>query len=831
MASEPMRFPVFGTETTKATNVTMSSTPKGTAQDIIGLPPLVEFGYPGNINNRLVRASFPVVTIIPAMPTQNEAADGLHIYTLDSATGIKEYNKTVMQCVPDEATNPELAKLRIKAGQTELRAIHVAHLNEGPPSESFSQDYGPSFLEEMLSGIGQGNINDLRFLTGAKSGSEAYQALQNRLGAGTSGVLGTVAGAVAQVGLEVKQKQAEIYEVLVGALGRSMGTAGLTNLLSGSKVDFPSIWRGSAFSTSHSITCRLYNPFAGNETSYCKYILAPLIKLLAFVLPRKDEGAGLTYNHPVLIRAYCTGLWEIPAGYVQSIEVIKGGDTNDLSFKHHPGIVDVRMTFGEIYGVMTPHIENSPDRHTASKYIQNLLDDPSIDLTNLYTDDPPPPETLRGESSVAGRQSETNPVPEPRVSGTDKETASVLDTQQTTSQELGNVINTARDTILLASNADMSSSLPSVFGTITGPAVSYRLNTGILNNETNPLHEDLVQWTIDNPSIESTIQDILNNTNIPDENDRIELAEILALHAIREIRDCFLLSGLDFLNTSITKAIDGRYTEEIRTNVLSFISKITNLPLNSKNALPSVMMSYLNGTSPSNIGYALRKGQIGIYKNGMDRNMIKNVLDVAKGIEPYIQVALDGGAEEINNLIEGIMGCRVEMSGGEIILSTTVDSLGDTYYEGASNILVTNTDVEGSRTLKTNNTPSHATLLWNNFSSATKDSLNTVTNLTYDRFKICYCISDMLGAISMNLTSDILETLTSYITTKKNNSIARISVLDQYIIDYLALDPTAVLIANDIQSLIDNVQLKVNHLEDAISDLNDVLTTLQQNGL
>jgi len=155
---------------------------------------------------------------------------------------------------------------------------------------------------------------------------------------------------------------------------------GMGKLLVGSKVDFPAIWKGASYSTGYNITVRLYNPWPSNNDAYEKHILQPLLWLLAFVIPQNDQGEDgasmITYHSPVLCTVHCPGLWHIRAGFVSSIEVVKGGENNDISFKHHPGMVDIRLSFGELYGVMTTNDNEQQDRLTIGKYMKNLRDEP-----------------------------------------------------------------------------------------------------------------------------------------------------------------------------------------------------------------------------------------------------------------------------------------------------------------------------------------------------------------------------------------------------------------------------------------------------------------------
>ncbi len=215
----------------------------------------------------------------------------------------------------------------------------------------------------------------MRQITGKDNAKDALASLKSNM---NDSMIGNVLKKV----VDASSTVAGFAEDTINGMSGGMG-----NLLSGSKVDFPSIWKGAGYTSSKSITVRLYNPVPTSHDAYIKYIVWPILQILAFVVPQSDadDGSSVTYHSPVLCTACCPGLWEIKAGYVSSVEVVKGGEANDLNFEHHPGMVDIRIGFGELYNVLTTH-STKKDRPTLQKYMQTLVDSPDVNL-NIFVAD------------------------------------------------------------------------------------------------------------------------------------------------------------------------------------------------------------------------------------------------------------------------------------------------------------------------------------------------------------------------------------------------------------------------------------------------------------
>jgi len=321
---------------------------------VIGLPPNYLFDQDLAISDReLILSSMPIMAIYPAYPglPDGERA-GLQTFNLEYERG-REIYKLILDSAFGENRS---------IYSTDEHCIYVAFTNDASLTESFSSEFGESRFEQ-LGNLTAGAAEELRYMTGETSMKGALK----RMGESMGPVLGTLTKA-----------GGGIVGVGEAALETLSGGAGLSKILSGSKIDFPQMWKGSAYSPSYSVSIRLYNHNPRDFRLHKKLIVEPLAKLLAFVTPISDSPSTFTY--PVLCSVSCPGLFMLKAAYVSSIEVIKGGDANNISFIQRPGIVDVKMTFNDLYGTIiaedkskTEGFAKDPFRPTFKEYIDHMV--------------------------------------------------------------------------------------------------------------------------------------------------------------------------------------------------------------------------------------------------------------------------------------------------------------------------------------------------------------------------------------------------------------------------------------------------------------------------
>lgn len=326
--------------------------------DIIGLPPGGTKGDVSAEKSEAVRRNFlPILNITPC---RQILSGDLHLFDLAKEAGEKQYIedfKAISRTVCPSVTIIE-------------PPIRVAFLAENFPSESFSSEYGETFLEKFTD-IASGTMGEIGFMLGAQNISQASNQIQEMLKnidiPGASFV-GQGLGSITEMGGKLKEGLSKVAGG--GALSRTIDV--LSGMAAGGRVDLPKVWKNSNYSVSYTITVRLYNPDPGSREMTEQSIIAPLLALLLFVLPKAVAGNEV-FNYPYLCKVDCPGVFNLPAGFVSSINVVKGGDQGLLGHNQTMGMVDVRMEFGNLYGTLLQGLGRSNSIPSALNYLENMV--------------------------------------------------------------------------------------------------------------------------------------------------------------------------------------------------------------------------------------------------------------------------------------------------------------------------------------------------------------------------------------------------------------------------------------------------------------------------
>ena len=111
--------------------------------------------------------------------------------------------------------------------------------------------------------------------------------------------------------------------------------------------DLPKQWSGSAgMSRSLSFNMKLRAKTGGDNVSIFQSIMIPLSCLLAAALPRQVGDS--TYTSPFIIRAFCKGMFAVPAGIITTLSVTRGSSEFGWSLNKLPTVVDVSFTIEDL---------------------------------------------------------------------------------------------------------------------------------------------------------------------------------------------------------------------------------------------------------------------------------------------------------------------------------------------------------------------------------------------------------------------------------------------------------------------------------------------------
>jgi len=306
---------------------------------IIGLPP-------GNyVSSHVIEKSMPIAEITPGLPNITKGM-------------------TVFKVSPAPAIYRELLN-SVGFDRTE-KSVNVAFLADSFPTDSFTNEYGESFLQKFTDIASQG-VRDIMQATGTESASAGVGKLSEMVkgfGKAGGGTFGSMLEAAGAMGGKIETALHTIESKFGGA--KTVGA-----MLAGARVDFPQLWRNSGFSPSYTMTVRLYNPKPGSKEYTERYIVGPLAVLLCLALPRTKEGN--TYSWPFFQKIKAPGIYNLDPAMITNLTVIKGGDQQQISFNQALGIVDVRIDFGSLFNSILAG-SKQPNRPTLYSYLKAMKD-------------------------------------------------------------------------------------------------------------------------------------------------------------------------------------------------------------------------------------------------------------------------------------------------------------------------------------------------------------------------------------------------------------------------------------------------------------------------
>lgn len=358
-----------GTTTSEKDPPTLS---KKDYEEIMGLPPLAYIGDDTDSREITMNRILQSMLVISLEPRKCKYEP------IDGDTGLDLFTTTPIAKDGKGGYSEMFAGTGILPRNIPLK---LAVQNDTSFAESWTSDFGESRFEG-LTNVGSSLGQEIRFITGKDSIVDGMSEIAGGMGGAAGALFGDNVGAmfdnINNRFKSIGNKGVKYIENRFPTLGR-----GVLALASGSKVDFPQIWQGSGFDTTYTFTLKLYNPFPNNKEAYKKYIIEPIVHMLTFVCPVSDSN--FTYGFPLLCRFSCPGLAGLDAAYISNLDIIKGGESNDISFKQRAGSVDIRFSIRPLYSTMLIRGQENvnEERPTLDRYINHMMGE--VDIPNVET--------------------------------------------------------------------------------------------------------------------------------------------------------------------------------------------------------------------------------------------------------------------------------------------------------------------------------------------------------------------------------------------------------------------------------------------------------------
>jgi hypothetical protein len=324
-----------------------------TLPDLIGGPPSA--GTSITPTNNLLTNSGLFMTIYPC---KAEMQSGLSLFILNSIKGWEHYTKLLKQV--------DFAPSSL---QNQKKGISIICQADSFPSDSFQNEYGESFLNQITD-VASGGFGQLAQMFGKERATDSVVEMGKIAKDPNFGMIGNALGGALVSAGEGTNEMIKKWQNEGGIKGTIAST--MNKLLAGARIDFPMIWKGSSYTPTFSCSIRLYNPNPASVESTKRYIVAPLAALLTIALPQSEDDNS--YNYPLFCKVDCPGLFKIQAGAISNITVTKGGDSASIAYNQRVGIVDVRIDFVNLHSTLLLSKSGIETRPTLKGYLNNLLD-------------------------------------------------------------------------------------------------------------------------------------------------------------------------------------------------------------------------------------------------------------------------------------------------------------------------------------------------------------------------------------------------------------------------------------------------------------------------
>jgi hypothetical protein len=266
-------------------------------------------------------------------PTVSEYLAGLNQMLARMASRINLENSIV--------TNPSKSITMVEWGGLQLYCNKASSI-----SESASNEYGESFLEQMTNGLMSNFAREAEMvLNGAFGGS------------------GTTPEAVTSA-RETAEARA------FGAISKgTMG--GVGSLLSGSRLLLPKIWKASSFNKNYSLSFKFETPY-GDINSVYYDVISPFLAILALSLPRQVHTAG--YEEPFIVRMDSAGWFTIECGVITDITIKRSPDEGDWTRDGLARVIEIDMSVTDVYPALMLSFEKTlmDNNFGLSQYLDSI---------------------------------------------------------------------------------------------------------------------------------------------------------------------------------------------------------------------------------------------------------------------------------------------------------------------------------------------------------------------------------------------------------------------------------------------------------------------------
>ena len=209
------------------------------------------------------------------------------------------------------------------------------------PTSGFTENYNNETGTSMLKGAfdnGSDVLKEVSFIINSGGAGENADGFKELINSATDSLSNALNG-----------------NNVTSILSRLLNLTG--NVIKGSNVIMPDIYKSSSRPTSYQFTVHLKAPY-GNKLGIYMDNLVPLMHLVCLAIPK--QSTANTYDSPFLVKAFMDGVCNINLGMITDLQVNKTVSEQSWTVDGMPNEIDVAFTITDLYSDLTMSPQENP---------------------------------------------------------------------------------------------------------------------------------------------------------------------------------------------------------------------------------------------------------------------------------------------------------------------------------------------------------------------------------------------------------------------------------------------------------------------------------------
>ena len=209
------------------------------------------------------------------------------------------------------------------------------------PTSGFTENYNNETGTSMLKGAfdnGSDVLKEVSFIINSGGAGENDDGFKELINSATDSLSNALNG-----------------NNVTSILSRLLNLTG--NVIKGSNVIMPDIYKSSSRPTSYQFTVHLKAPY-GNKLGIYMDNLVPLMHLVCLAIPK--QSTANTYDSPFLVKAFMDGVCNINLGMITDLQVNKTVSEQSWTVDGMPNEIDVTFTITDLYSDLTMSPQENP---------------------------------------------------------------------------------------------------------------------------------------------------------------------------------------------------------------------------------------------------------------------------------------------------------------------------------------------------------------------------------------------------------------------------------------------------------------------------------------